>query len=464
MDEAYERGFGRYWAKRPDVVRWSMAVLVLLLSQVVQMAPQLMAQWGSGYWVAVKRAWDSGFPVEVIVSGGIAFLVYLVSGSMVGLTRVWYGLNEAIYQTLFTSPCKWIGGDQLSVDDLYRQLVELNELRGFAFSFLIEAMQRFIERGFVLVEGSTKRYVDFLKQGIENCNKMVLATCVVRPYWFVTNPEARSVKGVVRRVGGWEVRGIHLVPFAEHKPRVRKMRLVILNEDQVMAMIRDLIANIIVPENGREHLECWRKQMYWEVPEVMWFVEDVSRCPEAVEVYWMLRQSLSSLEDSAHGVEDLMWFDRRAVLQFDFTDELLGKGELSLKWDKDVSVKSRIFGFYEKLLTKSPDSTTRYTSSDAWCSGQAIDVTVAEAEGNERQQLRVFRGFLSMLSELEMNLDTQLVSAGSLVGIVNVLLSGLTEGELMYTTNVKVRFRGDRPTVNVDWKANWDELEKLSAY
>lgn len=450
--ERFARALANFGFPHPDAVPWLVSIIVFViigLFSVVDWAnlPQLQALW--------KR--------NLLLSILVGALTWTITWWLNKLIISYANIPEILYDVTHLAPSKWVGGDRDdSLEAIYKELVELRQdKRGVAFNFAIESLRQIIERGFIIFEANVDRYVEYLHYGIIGAQDVIFAACLVRPFWFLTNPQERTILGVPRPVGGYLARARHLLPYRDIGSS-KKYRLVLLTKKDIILLIQDTLINSDFVSTTSPTKE------YWELPEVQWFIEDVNRPPKKVCLYWSV-QSPDWFEDA----EDMMLFDGQISIQFEFVDEFapMPKGHLFLRWGRNLygSENSHLKDHIRLCLQEIDKDSHRQRSPKEWALFNPSTPRTFPVFRSIREYIRhsgiettdlVLEDQKTGRSDAELDVINKFVkSAASVADLYDKILEGLNTGSLVFRSSVTMRSYDRKGEIRYDkdipWQHNW---------
>lgn len=233
-------------------------------------------------------------------------------------------LQTSLYRITHILPPKILAKEkdgEKSIEQAFEELVTLKDKRALAFDFAIDSFQKILSKGFIIFEDNVNKYVDFLIKGIYSSKNYILATCVVRPFWFLVEPE-RNGSGHITKIG-FEHRGSHLKIFRDEATKAKKIRIVILDQREIICILNDALKNLSIASTKiplNPHVS--------DIPEIEWFVKDVNNHPDGIKLFWAIKPSNGLLKD----IGDRMIFDGEVSLQFNFINEATAIGHTILSW------------------------------------------------------------------------------------------------------------------------------------
>lgn len=261
------------------------------------------------------------------------------------VTRLEGVVGRAFYTGFYTLSA----GDPLR--DKFRKLDESladpkisGDIRNIVFGFLAQSVAHVGESGLAMVDVEVSEYVQFLERLLIIPNQVVRATCVVRPYWFVT-PFVDKVSLAPAE------KADHLISFRDYQSTpTLPMRLAVYDERAIVDILltgfidREVChkeesncpsCNAIKHSGGKCPLHDARVPFRSEqIPEIRWFEEDVNKVSEKhvnlkyTRVRHEGRNVLSALEDRVFMQPNSN--SVRIDLRFAFTN--LSRGILWLRW------------------------------------------------------------------------------------------------------------------------------------
>lgn len=210
--------------------------------------------------------------------------------------------------------------------------------RSVILDFLIDCLSRMAENGFVARDATVGDYVKYISKSVVIPEARVFATCVVRPFWFVTDSMSISAgKQIVLepKIDG-DVKygkGEHLKHFqADQNGRFR--RLLVLSDELIAEML--LTACI---DEGRNFDDVIPRNPITGIPEIDWFSIDVNQ-EKNVNLYYVyknhenLKAILEALGDRVLVSSPLSDTEFNLSVQFEFTN--LETGTMVLSWGKQI--------------------------------------------------------------------------------------------------------------------------------
>jgi len=344
-----------------------------------------------------------------------------------------------------------------SLADAFHALVQaFPEKRGMIFAFVVHSFNTIRKRGFVVFKENVLEYVEYLKAGIEVTSATAFASCCVRPFWFLVDPD-RTVGGMIRSVG-YAHRGGHLRLFRDGDHIPRRVRLVSLCDREIGYIIADVMTAVVVPTGAAQALA----KPYDDLPEISWFVHAACNAPGDVRLYWS-RQPFPRDQDDPLG--DRMIFDGQLSLGFVFTDEAEGEGHTTLSWgnsdeERDVLKRSRdylkrvfdaadgrpIDAFWRQTF---PSFKSLLTDEGLDKAVKVVNETIAGLPGNVKVAMGVSQ------------LVDQKVSGRRLSDVYDSIMAAINSGALIYNGTVTITLLGaegaKRPRV-CPWIVNSERL------
>jgi hypothetical protein len=210
--------------------------------------------------------------------------------------------------------------------------------RELIFGFMGRSIAHIGQSGLAMVNAQVGEYVDLLNRLLLLPNQRILATCVVRPYWFVL-PEIPNVTLPLQD------KASHLVPFRAYTPS--PIRIAVYDERTIgEILLTGFIDRKIFQESKTKCPNCIalkhdcpvhsgrHRHRRLQIPEISWFEDVVNKVQgHSVDLKYTHvrhegRHVLSKLEDRVFvaSIGTNMPLDVR----FSFTN--LSAGTLWLKW------------------------------------------------------------------------------------------------------------------------------------
>lgn len=260
--------------------------------------------------------------------------------------------RDILYKTLHLRPYKIADRpDEASLETLLGELTVLKK-KDLAFSFAIDSLKRVKETGFVQVKIGVEDYSTFLKDCCVKVEKVLYVICKVRPLWFFANANRRE----------------HLKHF-KTSAADNKVRLVILKNQEISDIIQNTLENLRITDTFSRSVS--------ELPEILFFLEEINAAPMNFRVYWALEWPLvqpggstyecfNRILDPQGSIPDFAIFDEDFVLKFEFVGE--SKGNMSLEWG---DLRRRHTLIFDKIISKDPSPPDELEN---WCQQSNADL------------------------------------------------------------------------------------------
>jgi len=439
---------------KPTFYPWLLGILSLLIG-----INYSVLDWPT-FW-QFQDGYLKGLAISFLIGAFTFFAVKWLNKVIVAYAC----MPEILYEVTHLSPSKWIGMDNdKSLETVYKQLINLEEKRLFAFKFAIESLQQIINKGFIIFETDVSKYVDYLIYGVESSSKCVFSTCLVRPYWFLRNSQEHTYGEIPDSIGGYKTRSQHLIPFRDFGRVGAKYRILLFEDiDDAKLILQDTLLNCKFEPHSDEV-----ESNYWELPEVQWFIEEVNRSPN-IKLYWSTKKEH---EDWLRKSEDFMLFDKEVLMQFKFINEDLGKGHLFLRWDGNFFEEDNkeVMENIDNLMKVIEEEVHNQTTSKGWSGLSPIGQT--HIYRSYRELLRAAKlepsAFQIQTEEIDSITSDHIADVNAFIESFNnfdkfysAILEKLNNNEWHYPNTVQIALHGEDGNIQyekVDWHSNWRDI------
>jgi hypothetical protein len=429
-------------------------------------------------------------------------------------------LEDVVGKAFYTGFYALAAGESLrlkfkALDDTLADPAIHGSIRDLIFGFLTQSVANTAESGLAMVDVEVNEYVTLLERLLLMQNQIVKATCVVRPYWFVS-PEIEKVSLAPSEKAG------HLISFRDyHSAATPPSRLAVYDEWAIADMLltgfidRELHrlgrdgcpnCNSIKQAGGSEACPFHRDQRAPydgdQIPEIRWFEEEVNKSGKKhvnllyTRVQHPGRNVLSALEDRVFFEPTV----RAPPIDVRFSFITLSRGILWLRWGQNAQNFEDFQGTGDRLTLvcarnqNHVPTETHKVYKKFWIGSLEKDCLLG-APGFANPELGVMRGYLtailkphveynfkrgreagsfqaSMLTDGMQKIVTDMIDR-----LVNETNNGRTlrqiYGDLVthYQQNGEPSIayvvsydssRPDIPVVAVRWKEHWEDICKRS--
>jgi hypothetical protein len=251
-----------------------------------------------------------------------------------------------------------------ALDDTLADPTIHGRIRDIIFGFLAQSVANTAESGLAMIDVEVDEYVKLLERLLLIQDQIVKATCVVRPYWFVS-PQIEKVSLAPSEKAG------HLISFRDyHSPSTPPSRLAVYDEWAIADMLltglldRELHrlgrdgcpnCNSIKQAGGPEACPFHRdKRAPYDgdqIPEIRWFEEDVNKSGKK-HVNLMYTRVQHPGRNVLSALEDRVFFEpkvRSPPIDVRFSFITLSRGILWLRWGQNAQKFEDFQGTGERL-------------------------------------------------------------------------------------------------------------------
>lgn len=289
------------------------------------------------------------------------------------ISKIYETIGSAFYNGFFSllSGGKIQEGVKLLENSLGQAITSNYIGRSVIFNFMIDSISKIGESGFAMTHASVGDYVNYISRVLKDTKINVTATCVVRPYWFMTDEirvtKARGPELIVlapcytdyHRFGKAE----HLPLFLGGKNNVKYQRILVVDENMIAEVfLTGYIDKVIATE---EKFSSFRTQTFEvkqlsDIWEIEWFRKEIN---EGVDLKYTFLPGDSKVKGEVKELEDRIYGYKNSELKleirFQFTN--LESGNFSIRWGdqtiplefisgKEYQYMERTHSIYEKFI------------------------------------------------------------------------------------------------------------------